>query len=91
MVIQMNKIIIKNFISKLTHNDIKTFSKKQNILLNDDEIKLIETYIKQNWHTIIYEDPKPIFDKLKKNINESEYIKIEKLYIEFKNKYKNYL
>ena len=91
MVIQMNKIIIKNFISKLTHNDIKTFSKKQNILLNDDEIKLIETYIKQNWHTIIYEDPKPIFDKLKKNINKSEYIKIEKLYIEFKNKYKNYL
>lgn len=87
----MNKIIIKNFISKLTHNDIKTFSKKQNILLNDDEIKLIETYIKQNWHTIIYEDPKPIFDKLKKNINKSEYIKIEKLYIEFKNKYKNYL
>lgn len=87
----MNEFLIKNFISKLTLDEIETFSKKQGIDLNNEELKLIEKHIKQNWRTIIYGNPRPILNELKEKLNEFEYQKIENLYIEFKNKYKNYL
>lgn len=87
----MNELLIKKFISKITIKDIETFSKKHKINLNENELKIIESHIKQNWHSIIYGNPKPIFDDIKEKINENNYLKIEKLYIEFKNKYKNYL
>jgi len=87
----LNEFLIKNFISKLTLNDIETFSKKQGIDLNNEELKLIENHIKQNWHTILYGNPRPILDDIKEKLNEFEYQKIENLYIEFKNKYKYYL
>ena len=87
----MNEFIIKNYISKITQEDIDKFSKKHNIELTKEELKLIEQHIKNDWHTIIYGDPKPILENLKQKLNQEKYIKIENLYIEFKNKYKNYL
>lgn len=87
----MNQIIIKHFINKLTLKDITNYCKNQNINLNDKELDYIYKIIKTNWYTIIYKNPIQIFKKLKENINPNEYIKIEKLFIESKNKYKNYL
>lgn len=87
----MNEFLIKNYISKLSTNEIETFSKKQGLNLNQDELKLIEKHIKNDWHTIIYGNPRPILDELKQKLNENSYQKIENLYVEFKNKYKNYL
>ncbi len=87
----MNEFLIKNYISRLTLSDIDEFAKKHGIELNDDELKLIDGYIRREWHTIIYGNPRPILDSLKKNLNEYKYQKIENLYVEFKNKYKNYL
>lgn len=87
----MNEFLIKNYISRLTLEDIDTFSKKQGIELNEQELKIIEQYIKKDWHTIIYGNPRPILDNLKNKLNNLQYKKIENLYIEFKNKYKNYL
>lgn len=87
----MHDFLLKNYISKLTINDIDSFSHKQGINLNKEELKLIEKHIKQNWKTIIYGNPQPILDDIKNNTTELKYKKIENLYIEFKNKYKNYL
>ena len=87
----MNEFLIKNYISRLTTNDITEFSKKHGIELNEEEIKLIEQHIRKDWHTIIYGNPRPILDNLKQKLKQPQYQKIENLYIEFKNKYKNYL
>jgi hypothetical protein len=87
----MNEFIIKNYISKITIEDIDKFSKKHNIELSKEELKLIEQHIKNDWKTIIYGNPKSILDNLKEKLNQEKYQKIENLYIEFKNKYKNYL
>ena len=87
----MNEFIIKNYISKITIEDINKFSKKHNIELSKEELKLVEQHIKNDWKKIIYGDPKPILENLKQKLNQEKYQKIENLYIEFKNKYKNYL
>lgn len=87
----MSEFLIKNYVSKLTIPEIEAFSKKHGLSLNDDELKLIEYYVKNEWHTIVYGNPRPILDQLKKSLDNFSYQKIENLYIEFKNKYKNYL
>lgn len=87
----MNEFLIKNYISRITIEDINKFSKKHNIELSKEELKLIEQHIKNDWKTIIYGNPKPILDNLKEKLNQEKYQKIENLYIEFKDKYKHYL
>ena len=87
----MNEFLIKSYISRLTLDDIDKFAKKHGIDLNEEELKLIEQHIRKDWHTIIYGNPRPILDNLKTKIKNNEYQKIENLYIEFKNKYQNYL
>jgi hypothetical protein len=87
----MNEFLIKNYISKITKEDINKFAKKHNIELTNEELKLVEQYIKNDWKTIIYGNPKPILDSLKEKLNQETYQKIENLYIEFKDKYKHYL
>lgn len=87
----MSEFLIRNYVSKLSISEIEVFSKKQGLSLNDDELKLIEQHIKNNWHTIIYGNPRPILDDLKEKLDDFSYQKIERLYVEFKDKYKNYL
>jgi len=87
----MNEFLIKSYISRLKLEDINEFAKKHGIELNEEELKLIEQHIRKDWHTIIYGNPRPILDNLKAKLKNNEYQKIENLYVEFKNKYKNYL
>ena len=87
----MNEFLIKNYISRLTLDDVIAFSKKNGILLDSDEVNIVMNYIKNDWHTIIYGNPRPILDDLKEKFDVCRYKKIENLYIEFKEKYKNYL
>ena len=87
----MNEFLIKSYISRLKLEDINEFAKKHGIELNEEELKLIEQHIRKDWHTIIYGNPRPILNNLKAKLKNNEYQKIENLYVEFKNKYKNYL
>ncbi len=85
----IEKFII-NYIEKIKKEDIIDFGLKYNINLNNTETDFIYENIKKNWRELIYGNPTPIFNELKK-ISPSNYQKIEELYIEFKNKYKSYL
>ncbi len=87
----MIKKMIENYIKNLTINDINEFATKNNISLNNNELNLIYKQIKENWYTIIYKDPTPIFQNIKENINTDTYQKIITLYYSFYEKYKNYL
>ena len=87
----MNEFLIKSYISRLTLNDIDSFARSNGILFTNDELRLVNDYVKRDWHTIIYGNPRPILDNLKNSLDDFKYNKIENLYIEFKNKYSNYL
>lgn len=86
----MNKLI-EQYVTRLTPDDIISFSRKNGIELTDDELKIVYTHIKQNWKTIIYGNPRPILDDVKSKVNSLTYEKIENLYPRFYDKYKNYL
>jgi hypothetical protein len=82
----VNEFLIKEFVNRLTIDDIKNFSNKKGIEVNEKEIRIIYDYIKKYWRTIVYGNPKEILNELKEKVSETTYNKIEKLYIEFKEK-----
>lgn len=86
----INKLIEKN-IKKLTINDIKSFANKENVSLSDSESKIIYDHIKNDYNELLYGEKDKIFNQLKKEINNSLYLKIVDLYDEYYNKYKKFL
>ena len=82
----MNIYLIQEYVNRLTKNDIERFSIKQGIILDKDEIDIIYKYIKSNYKTIIYGNPKDILLEIKSIVSELTYSKIENLYMKFKDK-----
>ena len=62
------------------------YAEKQGITLDKDEAKLIYDYIKNDYRTIIYGNPKDILNEIKFKVKPLTYNKIENLYILFKDK-----
>lgn len=82
---------MQNYIGKITENDIEMFAVKNNIVLNPTEIEILYTHVKKNYEVLLYGDSSPIFADLKNHLQAENYSKIYDLYIEYKQRYKNYL
>jgi len=80
------KFILKNYINKLTINDIKNYAIKNNYIVSDKDINTIYNYIKRYWEDI-YNGNLECFNEIKKEVDYSTYNLIIDLY----NKYKDYL
>ena len=83
------KQLIKKYIEKLTINDLEKFATNNNIILNNQELETIYSFIKENWETIIT-DYKAI-NYLKNKINNDAYSKLKELLLKYKNKYQSFL
>ena len=84
------KSLIKNYIDKLSINNLKDFALNNNINLTDNELNYILNLVKDNYEDILKDDT-IYLENIKNNINPLEYEKIKNLYLYYKNKYKNYL
>ena len=82
----MYENIIKNYVDKLTKEDIITYSKKEDIFLNDNEINVIYDEIKNKWKQLYNGNTRVITD-LENKINNKAYNKLIDLY----NTYKKFL
>lgn len=82
----MNIYLIEEYVNRLKKSDIERFAIKQGIILDEGEIDIIYEYIKTNYKTIIYGNPKEILLEIKKKVKPITYSKIENLYIKFKDK-----
>lgn len=87
----MHKFFISQYVSRITKNDVQNFALKNNISLNDNELDIIYTNLKQNWETILYDDPTRVFKILKGQLSPDSYEKGIRLYHEYHNLYKDYL
>lgn len=85
------KYIIKKYIEKITLQDIICFAEKNNIAMEKKEAIILQNYIKKNWEEIIYGDYTNTIQTLKNQIEKNTIEKIEKLFLMYKAKYKNYL
>ena len=82
--------LIKNYINKLSIDNLREFAFKNNINLTDIELKYLLTLVKENFDDILINENKYL-NMLKNNININEYEKIKELFLYYKNRYKKYL
>ena len=77
----MNIYLISEYVNRLKKSDITYYAEKQGISLDKEEIELIYNYIKKDYKTIIYGNPKDILNEIKFKVKPLTYSKIENLYM----------
>ena len=82
----MNIYFIGEYVNRLRRSDIVYYAEKQGIYLDKDEVDIIFDYIKNDYKTIIYGNPKDILEEIKFKVKPLTYNKIETLYIKFKDR-----
>ena len=87
----MKQFLIKEYINRLTKEDIIKFASTQGISLEKEELEVIYEYIKKHYMTFIYGNPKTYLEELKKKVKPFTYNKIIVLYNEFKEKINTFL
>lgn len=84
------KGLIKNYIDKLTIEDLKNFALKNDINLNNTELEYLLKLTKENFEDVLVNEDKYL-DMVKNNVNPNEFEKIKELFLYYKNRYKGYL
>ena len=82
----MNFYLIEEYVNRMRKEDVNKFALKQGIILSEEELNIIFTYIKNNYKTILYGNPKDILLEIKEKVSSLTYNKIENLYMKFKDK-----
>ena len=83
--------IIKNYINNMNIEDLNILLIKNDINLNDNELNVLYNHLKNDWYTFIYEDSTQILNDIKNKFSLNNYNKLYNIYINAKEKYKNYL
>ena len=84
------KSLLKNYIEKLTLDELRAFGEKHDINISDTEYKFILDLVQRNFEDMLVDENKYL-NILEERINPKEFEKIKDLYFKYKNKYKNYL
>lgn len=82
----MYEIIIRDYINKLTEQDIIEYSKRKNIELNDDEVKILYLYAKNYWREFYKGYPKDLIEELREKLRPQTFKTLYKIYIDLKQK-----
>lgn len=86
----MNIYLISEYVNRMQKQDVNNFTIKQGITLDNEELDIIYNYIKNNYKTLIYGNPKVILEEIKYQVKPLTYNKIENLYMQFKDKIDNF-
>ena len=86
----MNIYLISEYVNRMQKQDVNNFALKQGITLDNEELDIIYNYIKNNYKTLIYGNPKVILEEINYQVKPLTYNKIENLYMQFKDKIDNF-
>lgn len=78
--------LIKNYVSKMTPQDVVNFTSKNGIYLSSTEVDFVYRFIKKNYEAL-YANPNIDLSKYKEHFSEENYEKIIKLVNQYKQKY----
>ena len=84
------KDLIKSYINTISTEKIEEFSKKNGVYLDNNELNTVE-YVLKNELDELLSNTDSILNKYKNSFKVDNFIKIEKLLLEYKKRYKNYL
>lgn len=82
----MYELLIKEYINKLTEEDIKKHSSKYNININDDECKILYLYAKNYWKDFYKSEPTELINELKEKLRPNVFDELYKIYKNAKSK-----
>ena len=82
----MNIYLIEDYVKRLNIGDVEKFALKQGIILDKDELTIVYDYIRREYKTFIYGNPRDILMDIKGRVKPLTYTKIENLYMKFKDK-----
>lgn len=80
----MNELLLKNYVNKLTKEDIINYLKNENINITKDDIDIIYDYIKKYFMIFYKGDPTYLFNELKDKLTKEAYNKALELYQKYK-------
>lgn len=80
--------LIKNYVNTINKDDIINFAKKENFILNNEELDIIYTAIKNRCEEI-YNNGINVINEYKDKLNINTYDKLVELHDRYKNKYIN--
>lgn len=83
----MYESLIKNYISKLTLEDIKRYASIKDINANEEEMQIVYEFIKNHYDKLLSQDMPFIENKLKNKLRPELYNTLLNLYNEEKKKY----
>ena len=78
----INKNLIYLYIKRIKKEDILDFAKRQDIILNNNELDLIYDYIKNKTDNIL-DDPEYVLEEIKDKLSYEVYLKILELYFKY--------
>ena len=84
------KSLIKNYVEKLTLDELRSFGENHGINISDTEYKFILDLVQGNIDDMLNNEDKYL-NLLEQKINPEEFKKIKNLFLEYKEKYKGYL
>lgn len=80
----MNKIFIYEYINRLKRDDIIKFCNYKNISIQDNEINVLYSYIKNDYKRF-FNNPEDVLNEIKTKVSNNTYMEIMKLYNQYKN------
>jgi len=78
--------LIKNYVNKMTKDDVIKFTQKNGIYLNESELDFVYRFIKKNYEAL-YVNPNIDLTKYKQNFSDENFNKLMKLVNDYKTKY----
>ena len=83
--------LIKRFMQNLNKEQVSNFALSKDINLSNEELDFTYEFVKKNWEKILGNPKLLNLDRYKEKFSEENFIKINKLFIEYSQKYRNYL
>jgi hypothetical protein len=79
----MNKLIIYEYINRLKKEDIIVFCNKRNIVVTDNDINIIYSYVKNDYKRF-FSNPDSVIKELKNKVSNNAYNELMNLYDKYK-------
>ena len=83
----MQEYLIKEYIKKLTIDDIKNFARLKNINITDTDAIILYSYAKKHYEDFLNGNDENLIKKIKEKLSANTFKEAYKLYLEYKIKY----
>ena len=84
----MHEILIRDYVNKLTEEDIIKYGKKYNIDISEDDSRILYVYAKNYWKEFYKSEPKELIEELKEKLESNTFNELYKIYKTLKSKQK---